>query len=86
MVKNRLKKHNKQDIEREKNFILIFIFFQIKEGDVIDLVLSRIEGAKYNSKRIIVYKVFNEKSLKNKVKVCLIAWRNGIEVDGSQWS
>ena len=53
---------------------------------MIDLVVSRIEGAKYNSKRIIVYKVFSEKSLKNKVKVCLIAWRNGIEVDGSQWA
>ncbi|CAF0749311.1 unnamed protein product [Adineta steineri] len=59
---------------------------QIKEGDVIDLVTTRIEGAKYNSKRIIVYKVFDEKSIKNKVKVCLIAWRQGVEVDGSQWS
>ncbi|CAF2520560.1 unnamed protein product [Rotaria sp. Silwood2] len=59
---------------------------QVKEGDIIDLVVSRTEGAKYNSKRIIVYKVFDEKSLKNKVKVCLIAWRQGIEVDGSQWS
>ncbi len=53
---------------------------------MIDLVVARTEGAKYNSKRIIVYKVFDEKSLKNKVKVCLIAWRQGIEVDGSQWS
>jgi hypothetical protein len=69
----------------EGRFGLIFIYFQVKEGDVIDLVISRVEGAKYNSKRIIVYKVFSEKSLKNKVKVCLIAWRNGIEVDGSQW-
>ncbi|CAF0839910.1 unnamed protein product [Rotaria sordida] len=59
---------------------------QVKEGDIIDLVVSRTEGAKYNSKRIIVYKVFDEKSLKNKVKVCLIAWRQAIEVDGSQWS
>ncbi|CAF1228145.1 unnamed protein product [Adineta ricciae] len=59
---------------------------QVKEGDVIDLVVSRTDGAKYNSKRIVVYKVFAEKSLKNKIKVCLIAWRNGIEVDGSQWS
>ncbi|CAF1239330.1 unnamed protein product [Rotaria sp. Silwood1] len=59
---------------------------QVKEGDIIDLVVSRTEGAKYNSKRIIVYKVFDEKSLRNKVKVCLIAWRQGIEVDGSQWS
>ncbi|CAF5138939.1 unnamed protein product, partial [Rotaria sp. Silwood1] len=41
---------------------------QVKEGDVIDLVVSRTEGAKYNSKRIIVYKVFDEKSLRNKVK------------------
>ena len=53
---------------------------------MIDLVVSRVEGAKYTSKRIIVYKVFEEKSLKNKVKVCLIAWRQGVEVDGSQWS
>ena len=69
------------------NFDLIFIYsLKVKEGDVIDLVVSRMEGAKYNSKRIIVYKVFDEKSLKNKVKVCLIAWRQGVEVDGSQWS
>lgn len=53
---------------------------------MIDLVISRTEGAKYNSKRIIVYKVFDDKSQKNKVKVCLIAWRQGVEVDGSQWS
>ncbi|UJR28954.1 hypothetical protein I4U23_010171 [Adineta vaga] len=59
---------------------------QMKEGDVIDLIVSRTDGAKYNSKRIIIYKVFPDKSLKNKVKVCLIAWRQGIEVDGSQWS
>jgi hypothetical protein len=58
----------------------------VKEGDVIDLVVSRIDGAKYNSKRIIVYKVFEEKSLKNRVKVCLIAWRQGVEVDGTQWN
>lgn len=50
------------------------------------MVVARTEGAKYNSKRIIVFKIFDEKSLKNKVKVCLISWRHGIEVDGSQWS
>lgn len=60
--------------------------FQVKESDVIDLVVSRIEGAKYVSKRIIVYKVFPDRSMKNKVKVCLISWRQGIEVDGSQWN
>jgi hypothetical protein len=65
---------------------LIEYLSKVKEGDVIDLVVSRTEGAKYNSKRIIVYKVFNEKSLKNKVKICLIAWRQPVEVDGSQWS
>jgi hypothetical protein len=60
--------------------------FQVKEGDVIDLVVSRIDGAEYNSTRIIVYKVFEEKSLKNRVKVCLIAWREGVKVDGTQWN
>jgi len=50
------------------------------------LVVARVEGAKYKSKRIIVYKVFEEKSLKNKVKVCLVAWRQGIDVDGSRWN
>ncbi|CAF3738392.1 unnamed protein product [Rotaria magnacalcarata] len=59
---------------------------QVKEGDIIDLVVSRTDGAKYISKRIMVFKIFDEKSLKNKVKICLIAWRQGIEVDGSQWS
>ncbi|CAM4853431.1 unnamed protein product [Rotaria socialis] len=59
---------------------------QVKEGDIIDLVVSRTDGAKYISKRIMLFKVFDEKSFKNKVKVCLIAWRQGIEVDGSQWS
>ena len=58
----------------------------MKEGDVVDLVVSRIEGAKYISKRIIVFKIFSDRSLKNKVKVCLISWRQGIEVDGSQWN
>jgi hypothetical protein len=85
MVKNPRKKHNKYD---EKIYLMInfFCLFKIKEGDIIDLVIARTEGAKYNSKRIIVYKVFDEKSLKNKVKVCLIAWRQGVEVDGSEWN
>jgi hypothetical protein len=74
-------------ISNRVSFLVSNIYlFKVKEGDVIDLVISRTEGAKYNSKRIIVYKVFDDKSLRNKVKVCLIAWRQGVEVDGSQWS
>lgn len=87
MEKNLRKKLNKYvEALSSRGDQCICLFFQVKESDVIDLVMSRIEGAKYVSKRIIVYKVFPDRSMKNKVKVCLISWRQGIEVDGSQWN